>query len=66
MVVIKALLFKKKNEVNAMLFGDYGRLMFHFTERVEQECILTATGIDYAGKTNVTASGKNCLPWKNS
>lgn len=34
-------------------------------ERVEQECILTTTGIDYAGKTNVTASGKNCLPWKN-
>lgn len=66
MFVIKALLFKKKNEVNAMLCGDYGRLMLHFTERVEQECILTATGIDYAGKTNVTASGKNCLPWKNS
>lgn len=50
-----------------MLCGDYGRLnMFPFTERVEQECILTATGIDYAGKTNDTASGKNCLPWRNS
>uniref|UniRef100_A0A8W8MGF7 Metalloendopeptidase n=1 Tax=Magallana gigas TaxID=29159 RepID=A0A8W8MGF7_MAGGI len=34
-------------------------------ERVEQECILTATGIDYAGKTKVTASGKDCLPWKD-
>lgn len=65
MIVIRALLFRI-NEVNAMLCGDYGRLMLHFTERVEQECILTATGIDYAGKTNVTASGKNCLPWKNS
>lgn len=32
---------------------------------MEQECILTATGIDYAGKKNVTASGKDCLPWKD-
>lgn len=32
---------------------------------MEQECILTATGIDYAGKENVTASGKDCLPWKD-
>lgn len=66
MVVIKSLLFRRKKRRKGMLCRDYGRLMFHFTERVEQECILTATGIDYAGKTNVTASGKNCLPWKNS
>lgn len=66
MIVIKSLLFRKNKRRKGMLCRDYGRLMFPFTETVEQECILTATGIDYAGKTNVTASGKNCLPWKNS